>query len=105
MLEETQVLITILRRDEADLTPEEREAILAAFQGKKIVFKRTDPKDFLEHAEQCRQLKPTAVVLPRERPIPAVAMEEGFQHITVLPNQGVVELEPLTPKFKPFLPQ
>lgn len=100
-----KVLVTILRREESELTSEERDGILAAFQGKEVVFKRTDPKDFLEHAEQCRELKPHAVILPRERPIPAVAMEEGFQHVTVLPDQGVVELEPLVPKFKPFQPK
>jgi hypothetical protein len=57
------------------------------------------PQQLIGHQE------PVAVILPRERPIPAVAMEEGFQHITVLPNQGVVELEPLMVKFKPFYPK
>lgn len=100
-----QVLVTILRRNEDDLTPEEKSAIIAAFPGKDVVFHRTDPRDFEEHAAHCRQLSPVAVVLPRECPIPAVAMEEGFQHITVLPGRGVVELEPLVPSFKMFVPK
>jgi hypothetical protein len=96
------VLVTILRRNEEELTTEEREALVAAFPGKEVIFRRTDPRDFMEHAKECRELKPAAVILPRERPIPSLAMEEGFAHVTYLPNQGLVELEPLVPAFKSF---
>ena len=105
MSSQDSVLVTILRRDESDLISGERELIIAAFTGKKVIFRRTDPIDFQQHAEQCRQLKPAAVILPRERPIPALAMEEGFQHITVFAGRGVVELEPLVPQFKEFVPK
>ena len=99
------VLVTILRRDLADLDPAEREGILAAFPDHEIEFRRTDPRDFREHFAQCEQLKPAAVILPRERPIPSLAMEHGYRHIAFIPCEGQVrELEPMNPSFKPFIP-
>lgn len=99
-----QVLVIILRRDESQLSQEEVAAIKAKFPGKQVVFKRTDPRDYKEHAAQCEELQPTVVILPLERPIPSVAMEKGFQHIAFTP-QGLLELDPLVPKFKPFVPK
>jgi len=98
------VLVIILRRDENELTPEERVGVFAAFRGKQVVFRRTDPKDYLEHAEQCLELKPAVVLLPRDRPLVSSAMEDGFPHVTVIPGRGLVELLPLFPQFKDFVP-
>jgi hypothetical protein len=101
---DSQVLVVLLRRDEDTLSTSERSAIEQAFTGKQVRFQRTDPRDYKEHAEQCRELQPAAVVLPLERPIPSVAMEEGFQHIVVTPA-GLQELLPLKAEFKPFEPK
>lgn len=75
------------------------------FPGDEIVFRRTDPRDYKEHAAQCDELKPAFVLLPLERPIPSVAMEKGFQHVVIDPQGDLIELEPLAPKFKPFIPK
>lgn len=99
-----QILVVILRRDEKDLKPEEIVAIRNAFPGKEVKFRRTDPRDYREHAAQCEEFGPAAVILPLERPIPSLAMEKGFQHVVFTPN-GLMELEPLVPTFKPFQPR
>lgn len=98
------VLVLLLRRDENTLSREEHSAFEQAFPGKEITFHRTDPIDFVEHALICDELRPVAVLLPRERPIPSRAMEHGFQHVTVTPA-GLQELLPLVPQFKPFVPK
>lgn len=98
------VLVTVLRRDESDLTVDEIAAVRAMFPDKEVVFRRTDPQDYQEHAAQCEELQPAAVLLPRERPIPSLAMEKGFQHIAFTPN-GLMELKSLNPTFRPFVPK
>lgn len=98
------VLVTILRRDESDLTMGEIATVRAKFPDREVVFRRTDPRDFKEHAAQCEEFQPTAVLLPRERPIPSLAMEKGFQHIAFTPN-GLMELESINPTFRPFVPK
>ncbi len=96
-------LILVLRRDPADLERLEVAELQRCFpKGSAFEWQRSDPKDYREHAEDCRRLKPAAVILPMERPIPSVAMEEGFAHVAFLPNGTVGKLEPLAPKFTNF---
>jgi hypothetical protein len=94
-------MILLLRRDESTLTSDERRALEEAFQGKTLEFKRADPADYHEHAENCKRLQPDAVLLPLERPIPSQAMDEGFRHIAIRGTEAV-ELMPLKAEFKPF---
>lgn len=98
------VLVILLRRDASSLTPEEIALIREKFPGREIDFRRTDPRDYREHAAQCDELKPEMVLLPLERPIPSLAMEKGFQHVAITPN-GLMELLPLEPKFRLFEPK
>ncbi|TSC55631.1 MAG: hypothetical protein G01um101418_786 [Parcubacteria group bacterium Gr01-1014_18] len=99
---EKSVIVLILRGDK--LEPNEIKQLQEKFQGRKLEFKSSFPKDFMEHAETCRKIKPDVVILPKDRPIPAVAMEEGFAHV-VLTKDEVKELLPLQPQFKPFIPK
>lgn len=106
MAETNKVRIILLRRDAISLSDEEKRLLQEAFPGREIEFMRTDPRDYKEHAAQCDQIQPAAVVLPGERPIPVLAMEKGFAHVAFTPD-GLVELEieQLRPIFKPFIPQ
>lgn len=99
------VMVIILRRDESDLSTVERQAIVTAFPHKEVIFRRMDPRDCYEHARLCEQLGSTHVILPRERPIPSVAMEQGVHHLTVFSDGRVMELKPFVPTFKPFEPK
>jgi hypothetical protein len=95
-------LIMLLRRDESSLTESERTALASAFPGQELKFVRTDPVDYHEHAANCQQEKPDAVLLPLERPIPSQAMDEGFRHIAIR-GESAFELKPMVPSFKPFI--
>ncbi len=99
-----EVIVGILRRDLSDLTDAEKEVVSKAFPDSQLVWTRMDSKDYLEHATACAEVQPTIVILPKDRPIPAKAMEEGFPHVVISPN-GLLELEPLQPTFKPFQPK
>lgn len=95
--------VILLRREPDELTDEEKAAFKAAFPDTDLNFVRTDPENYIMHAKMCRDLNPVAVLLPREKPIPSQAMEEGFQHI-VIANDELQELLPVVPQFKPFEP-
>lgn len=86
------------------LTSEEFAIIQAAFPGEKLDLVPTSPLDYLDHAENCRIEKPDVVVLPKDRPVPSLAMQEGFAHVVITPD-GLKELLPLVPEFKPFKPK
>lgn len=94
--------VILLRRDPNDLRPAERRALQERY-GANVNLVRTDPADHLQHAQQCRELKPAAVLLPLEKPIPSTAMEEGVAHIAFVPGTGgmrVGRLKPLVPQFE-----
>lgn len=97
---ENQVTVLMLRRDESDLREEEVTAVKNAL-GKEVIFKRTDPRDYLEHDAQCLELNAEMVMLPLDRPIPSKAMERGVPHVVVI-NDQLMQLLPLVPQFKPF---
>lgn len=97
-----KVVIAVLRRE---VSSEEIEAFEAAYPGRELKFVRIDSRDYQEHAETCRRLKPDVVLLPLEKPIPSVAMDEGFRHVALRPGEGLRELLPLNPEFKPFEPK
>lgn len=97
-------LVVVLRRDATSLTPEEIALIREKFPDQEVDFRRTDPRDYKEHAAQCDELQPAMVLLPLERPIPSLAMEKGFPHVAITAD-GIMELLPLVPTFKPFEPK
>ncbi len=94
--------ILILRRDESDLLPEERKELGKAFPGDVLEFYRIDPADCHEHDRICRELNATTVILPRERPIPEIAMERGVVHLT-LADGKLQKLTKINVEFSPFL--
>ncbi|TSC73101.1 MAG: hypothetical protein G01um101438_124 [Parcubacteria group bacterium Gr01-1014_38] len=94
----------LLRRDAESLSDKEKQTLQEAFPGREIEYTRTDPRDYKEHAAQCEEFKPAAVLLPLERPIPSLAMEKGVPHVAITPN-GLMELQPLVPSFKAFIPR
>ena len=96
-------LVLILRRDPEELTANEKKSIEEKFP-EGVEYQRVDPADFLEHDRLCRELNPVAVLLPRERPIPTLAIEHGFSHVIVDPEGVVMELQPLYPQFIKFKP-
>ena len=98
------VVVILLRRDSDSLAPEEISAIRAKFPGRTVMFRRTDPQDYQEHAIDCQRLNPGAVILPRERPIPSLAMELGYAHVAFVDGE-YRELLPLVPQFKGFVPR
>src|SRR5581483_7496960 len=76
-----KIIVGILRREQKDLLQEEVLAIEHAFPGKEIQYVKLDSRDYLEHSKLCREIKPSVVILPMDRPIPAKAMEEGVVHV------------------------
>jgi hypothetical protein len=94
-----KIVVGVLRRQVSDAEKQELEK---HFPGCELEFHRLDSCDYHEHAKNCRELKPDLVLLPLERPIPSVAMEEGFRHVALIPGQGLKELKPLHPDFKDF---
>ena len=99
-----KVLVLVLRRE---LDPQEVVALQEKFPGKELELLTIHPEDFRQHAAICegyKDLKPI-VFLPRERPIPSLAMERGVPHVALLPNGQLSELLPLVPQFKPFEPK
>lgn len=95
--------VIILRRDPKDLTAEELAALNAKFPGRNVLLRRTDPRDYREHADICEQLKPDAVILPLDRPLPSLAMERGILHIAYV-GDDFKKLRPLEPQFEEFGP-
>ena len=96
------VLILLLRQDPEQLSPTEKECI-ALLYPEGVEYRRIDLADYLDHNRICQELHPVAVILPKEKPIPSLAMENGYRHIT-FSAQGPIELLPLRPEFKPFIP-
>lgn len=79
--------LVLLRSDSKNYSKEEITILHNVFaDGGEVGFIRTDPADFEEHSRQCKELSPVGVTLPRERPIPSKAMEEGVPHYTFGPN-------------------
>ncbi len=95
-------LALVLRKDPEDLSAEER-ASLETLYSEEVQYLRIDSADYKEHDEICQRLKPATVILPLDRPIPSLAMEHGHRHIALTPD-GPLELLPLVPQFKPFVP-
>lgn len=96
------VLVLVMRRDPDELTSQEHAAIRRCFPGCSFVFRREDPADYQEHAELCEKHKPDVVMLPKDRPVPSLAMERGFAHCVVSESGEVMKLLPITPQFVPF---
>ena len=94
-------IVMILRRSENDLTPEEKAAFEQSFPGCKIEYVSSNPVDCYEHEKNCKEIKPDAVLLPKDKPIPVLAMEQGFAHVTLTPG-GLLQLKKITPDFAPF---
>ncbi len=51
----------------------------------------------------CQELKPDVVLLPKDRPIPAAAMEHGIVHVAVVGGK-LCKLLPLVPQFEDYVP-
>jgi hypothetical protein len=94
-------IIGILR---GEVTDDARRAFEAKFPGCELEFRRLDSRDYVEHAQTCRDTTFAAVLLPLERPIPSVAMEEGTPHVALIPGMMLKELLPLEPRFRDFEP-
>ena len=103
-MKDGKVVVLIMRSELLDLDPKEIAELEKTFSGKEFEFHSSYPHDYRDHAENCRKLNPDVVILPKDRPIPSLAMEEGFIHVAFT-ELGILELEPLTPKFKPFVPR
>jgi len=102
------VVVLVLRRGPEDLSPEEKSVLESTFPGKQCKYVQMDPVDYLEHAADCRTIRDqgwAAVIcyLPKERPIPSLAMEEGTAHVLVI-DAKLQELLPLVPQFKVYTP-
>ncbi len=95
------VTIIVLRKEISD---KDKETLQRLFPGKHLDFLVTNPSNYMDHDRQCRELNADLVVLP-ERPIPSLAMERGVSHVTITPEGQVLELLPLKPEFKPFVPK
>ena len=96
------VIVLLLRA--TILGAKETAQLQEKYPGKKLEFRTSQPADFAEHLVDCHDAKADVVVLPREMPIPAAAMKEGFVHVAFTPN-GIEELVSINPVFKPFNPK
>ncbi len=96
-------LINVLRRSKAQLDSEELRVITAAFDNQPLEFVRRDPADYIIHDQECQATKPVVVILPKDRPIPTLAMEHGFVHCAVI-NGKLMRLVKLEPVWEEYVP-
>jgi len=94
--------VILLRRDK--LSSSEEKMLQKVFADQELEYHRTDPVDYKEHLRDCERIKPVAVVLPLEKPIPSAAMEKGFCHILIEEGKDIVQLESIIPRFTIFAP-
>lgn len=92
------MLIMILRRSRLDA--DELAALTVKFPDTEFEFVAANPADYGEHAVLCDKLQPDLVFLPRY-PIPSLAMEKGYKHVTAR-NGELMELLALGPAFAPL---
>jgi hypothetical protein len=83
-----------------DLSDSQRALLTRQFP-EGIEFRRIDSTNYLEHDELCKKLDPAAVILPKDRPIPVLAIEHGYPHL-VFSSTELMELVRLQPELKPF---
>ncbi len=97
-----KVKVILMRRD--DLTEEESNSLLSFYPpATEFEIVRRDPVDFREHLTMCLEFQPDVVILPREKPVPILAMEQGFAHISMTP-MGFRRLLKVPPDFVDFVP-
>lgn len=94
-----KIRVMLMRRD--DLDDNEKQALQALYPGDELDIFRSDPVDFRDHLRMCEEFKPDVVVLPREKPVPVLAMEKGYVHITMTPK-GFMRLLRVVPDFVEF---
>lgn len=97
-----KALILVLRHDPKNLDKRQL-AFLEKLYPEGIELRRIDSENYIQHDQICYNLKPAAVILPMDKPIPQLAMEHGVPHIA-LGEEGVQELVGMTVEFKPFDP-
>ena len=103
MTDKRLVKIGVLRKNEDDLSAEERELLIAAFPEDEVGFVAMHSQDCEHHAGLCNMLAIGYVLLPKDRPIQDKAMREGVVHVAVI-NGKLMQLLPMTPEFVPFDP-
>lgn len=96
-----KIRVMLMRRD--DLDDNEKKALQELYPGHEFDPFRTDPMDFRDHLRICEESKPDVVILPREKPVPVLAMEKGFVHVTMTPK-GFMRLLRVVPDFVEFKP-
>ena len=97
-----KVRILLMRRDRLDES--ELEALREMFPvGTEFEFLRIDSVDYIEHDRLCTELKPDYVWLPRDLPIPVLAMSKGYRHIAKT-SAGIKQLKEVVPVFVDFEP-
>src|SRR5258708_66901 len=98
--------VMAMRRPEP--SPEEEAAVKAAFPvDTAMEYLESHSPNYLEHAAACeRELDPATdiVLLPKDRPVPEVAMQKGYRHVTLTPS-GLKMLVGLIPEFVDFTPE
>lgn len=97
-----KIVIGLMRREVSDLTPEEIDLVQNCFPGDKLDWRTLHSQDHLEHARVCAEIEPAFVVLPRDKPIPATAMEQGVIHVDISRGE-VLQLLPLQPQFTKYV--
>ncbi len=84
------IRILLVNQTESQLLPGELSALYRAFGNSEIEFHTTNPRNHEEHAGDCKNIRPTAVLMPftHDDWIPVQAMKNGVRHIVV--SAGVV---------------
>lgn len=95
------IKIDLFRQDEP--TETEWKAYGRAFFSREIQFSRIDPINYIEHDKACDERQPTLVQLPKDKPIPYLAMKK-FPHVIVTPEGKIMKLKSINVEFEPFVP-
>jgi|SRR3989344_1756821 len=100
-MSEATIKVDLFRQDNP--TDVERLTYQQMFRGYPIEFNRIDPVNYIEHNKACEERQPTLVQLPKEHPIPHLAMHE-FPHVVVTGDGRVLQLTEITTKFVQIFP-
>jgi hypothetical protein len=97
-----KIRVMLMRRD--GIGPDEAQSLASFYpEGTEFEIVRRDPVNYLEHLTMCEEFEPDVVILPREKPVPILAMDKGYAHISMTPL-GFRRLLRVPPDFVPFVP-
>ena len=95
------VKVLLMRRDE--LEEAERKALSIHFPDREIRLASSASADYVQHAAACEEYQPLLTFLPKDRPVPSLAMQRGFIHVALVDGK-LMRLVALVPQWEEYKP-